>query len=158
MAPVIGGLPGQKAETAGQLIQRYIDWIKSQPQGDRGTPASVGFVLTQNNPASFGTQPTTSQPEILYSYGALSYTGTGGNSLSGHGTLQSNQDGFQATTLVFVSLEANDGVLTVSGGPSWPLTLHHDVLVGSTFMPVESTSPGSVVTMMLWENPFSFTG
>jgi hypothetical protein len=155
MAPVIGGL---KAETAGQLIQRYIDWIRSQPQDDRGTPASVGFVLTQNNPASFGTQPTTSQPEILYSYGALAYRGTGGNSLSGYGTLLSNQNSFQATTttMVYVTLEAN-GVLTV-GGSSWPLTLHHDVLVGSTFMPVESTSPGSVVTMMLWENPYLPTG
>ena len=30
MAPVIGGLPGQKAETASQLIQQYVDWIISQ--------------------------------------------------------------------------------------------------------------------------------
>jgi hypothetical protein len=149
MAPVIGGLPGQKAETASQLIQQYVDWIRSHaPLTAQQQPATVGFMLTQNNPASFGTQPTTSLPEVIYSQGVIAYSG--GNTLSGYGTLQSNQNSFNTTTdMVYISLETN-GVLTVNGGPSWSLTLHHDVLVGSTFMPVESTSPGTVVTLMLW--------
>jgi hypothetical protein len=142
---------GPKAETASQLIQQYVDWIISQPQ-TQGVPARVAFILTQNNPASFGTQPATSQPELIYSYGMLAYSG--GNTLSGYGTLQSNQNNFGGTDMVYINLETN-GVLTLNGGSSWPLTLHHDVLVGSTFMPVESTSPGSVVTLMLWEIPWS---
>jgi hypothetical protein len=152
MAPVIGGL---KAETASQLIQQYVDWIESEPQGTGGTPAGVGFMLTQNSPASFGTQPATSAPEVIYSSGVLRYSG--GNTLSGYGTLLSNQNGFQTPiNMLYVSLEAK-GVLTVNGGTSWPLTLHHDVLVGSTFMPVESTSPGTLVTLMLWQIPFDRT-
>jgi hypothetical protein len=152
MAPVIGGLPGQKAETASQLIQQYVDWIISQtPLTAQQKPATAGFMLTQNNPASFGKEPTTSQPEVVYSQGVLAYSGFG--TLWGYGTIQSNQNLFNvARDMVYVSLETN-GVLTVNGGPSWSLTLHHDVLVGSTFMPVESTSPGTVVTLMLWGIP-----
>jgi hypothetical protein len=42
--PVIGGL---KAETASQLIQQYVDWVRSQPQNEGGgKPASVSFMLT----------------------------------------------------------------------------------------------------------------
>jgi hypothetical protein len=93
MAPVIGGLPGQKAETASQLIQQYVDWIISQtPLTAQQKPATAGFMLTQNNPASFGKEPTTSQPEVVYSQGVLA-------------------------DMVYVSLETN-GVLTVNGGPS----------------------------------------
>jgi hypothetical protein len=78
MAPVIGGLPGQKAETASQLIQQYVDWIISQtPLTAQQKPATAGFMLTQNNPASFGKEPTTSQPEVVYSQGVLAYSGFG---------------------------------------------------------------------------------
>ena len=88
MAPVIGGLPGQKAETASQLIQQYVDWIISQtPLTAQQKPATAGFMLTQNNPASFGKEPTTSQPEVVYSQGVLAYSGFG--TLWGYGTIQS---------------------------------------------------------------------
>ena len=150
----IGGL---KAETASQLIQQYVDWLRSQPRNQGGgTPASVGFVLTQNNPASFGTQLASSEPQVIYSYGALGYSGA--NTLSGYGsTLQSNKSSFTGTDMVYISVEAN-GVLILNGGLSLSLTLHHDVLVGSTFMPVESTSPGTVATLMLWAIPGSPLG
>jgi hypothetical protein len=35
------------------------------------------------------------------------------------------------------------------------LTLHHDVLIGSSTGPIESTSSGSVATVMLWAMPAS---
>jgi hypothetical protein len=107
-------------------------------------------MLTQNNPASFGAQLANSPPEVIYSWGHLSYTG--GNTLAGYGTLQSSKSSFNQTNTVYVSVQT-DGVLTVSGALAMSMTLHHDVLVGSTFMPVESTSPGSVATLMLWGIP-----
>lgn len=138
-----------KAETPTQLIQQYIDWLRSlPPPRGNSTPGSVGFMLTQNNPASFGAQMATSAPEVIFTWGNLYYNG--GNVLAGHGTLQSSKNGFVQTDTVYVSVETN-GALIVSGALSMSMTLHHDVLVGSTFMPVESTSPGSVATLMLWQ-------
>ena len=156
MARSVSTTPGWgKPETASELIKQYVDWIKAQPtQGlGGGTPASIGFVLTQSNPASFGAQMATDAPEVIYSLGNLYYSG--GVSLAGHGTRQSSKNGFVAqTSTIYVTVEGN-GVLTASGAAAMTLTLHHDVLVGSTLMPVESTSPGSVAALMLWAIPAS---
>lgn len=67
------GKPGDRKRTD-QAIRR---WIKAQlTQGlGGGTPASIGFVLTQSNPASFGAQMATDAPEVIYSLGNLYYSG-----------------------------------------------------------------------------------
>jgi hypothetical protein len=149
---VIGTIGTLKAETAEQFVQQYVDWIRSQPHLSQGggQPAAVGFMLTQSNPASYGAQLASSPAEVIFSWGNLYYSG--GNTLAGSGTLQSSKNHFGQTDTVYVSIDTN-GVLTVSGALIMTTTLHHDVLVGSTPMPVESTSPGSVATLMLWMIP-----
>ena len=151
------------AETPVQLIKEYVDWVKSHPSG-AGTnePASVGFMMAQNVPLEFGPDVAVSsrglQPAIIYSQGNLSISG--GTSLVGHGFARSSGDGFGKTVSISVRLDAA-GTLTVNSGEAMDLTLHHDVLVGSTPAPSphlltsESTSVGEVATLMLWGIPAS---
>jgi hypothetical protein len=143
MAPVIGGLPGQKAETASQLIQQYVDWIISQtPLTAQQKPATAGFMLTQNNPASFGKEPTTSQPEVVYSQGVLAYSGI-------RYTLGIRDHSIQPKPLqggarYGLCQPRNEWRSHSEWWPFWSLTLHHDVLVGSPDNPLGSRA------MYLW--------
>ena len=143
------------SETPEELIQDYIDFLKSQPvvQGGSGIPASVGFQMTQHVPAEFGPGTADRKPEIIYSWGVLHRVGT--HSLGGWGTRQSSNSGFaQATDGVYLQLDQPE-TLNASGASPVKLTLHHDVLIGSSLGPTESTSFGSVATVMLWAIPAS---
>jgi len=150
-------------ETPAQLIKQYVDWLKSHPSGaGANEPASVGFMMAQDVPLEFGTEIAVSsrglQPEIIYSQGNLSISG--GTSLVGHGFARSSSDGFGKAVSISVRLDA-PGTLTVNSGEPMSLTLHHDVLFGSTPSPSphlltdESTSGGSAATIMLWAIPAS---
>ena len=142
------------SETPAELIQDYVDFLNSQPvvQGS-GTPASVGFQMTQHAPAEYGPGAADKKPEIIYSWGILHRVGT--HSLGGWGTRQSSNSGFaQASDGVYVQLDQPD-TLTASGASPMKLSLHHDVLIGSSLGPTESTSFGSVATVMLWAIPAS---
>jgi hypothetical protein len=73
----------------------------------------------------------------------------------GRGTRQSSNRGLaQATDRVYVQPDQPDA-LNVRGASPMKLTLHHNVLIASTLGPTESTSPGSVATVMLWAIPAS---
>jgi hypothetical protein len=144
----------KQSETPAELIQDYVDFLNSQPvvQGS-GTPASVGFQMTQHVPAEYGPGAADKKPEVIYSWGVLHRVGT--HSLGGWGTRQSSNSGFaHATDGVYVQLDQPDS-LNASGASPMKLTLHHDVLIGSTIGPTESTSAGSVATVMLWAIPAS---
>jgi hypothetical protein len=85
---------------------------------------------------------------------------SGGTSLVGHGFARSSRDGFGKAVSISVRLDAG-GTLRVNSGDPMSLTLHHDVLFGSTPNPSphlltdESTSPGLAATIMVWAIPAS---
>lgn len=113
------GKPGDLKRTD-QAIRR---WIKAQlTQGlGGGTPASIGFVLTQSNPASFGAQMATDAPEVIYSLGNLYYSG-------GVRVLQATGRGnpakrFRRTDQHHLCHRRRNGVLTASGAAAMTLTL-----------------------------------
>src|SRR5436189_819991 len=150
-------------ESPAQFIKQYVDWLKSHPSGTgNNAPASIGFMMAQDVPLDFGPDVVVSnasgglQPEIIYSQGNLSISG--GTSLVGHGFARSSRDGFGKTVSISVRLDER-GTLRVNSGDPMSLTLHHDVLFGSTPNPSphlltdESTSAGSVATIMLWAIP-----
>ena len=150
-------------ETPAQLLKQYVDWLKSHPSGaGANEPASIGFMMALHVPLEFGPDVAVSsrglQPEIIYSQGNLSISG--GTSLVGHGFARSSNDGFGKSVSISVRLDPS-GTLTVNSDDPMSLTLHHDVLFGSTPNPSphlltdESTSAGSVATIMLWAIPAS---
>jgi len=152
-------------ETPAQLIKQCGDWLKSHPPGTaENAPASIGFMMAQNIPIDFGPDIVVAsagsglQPEIIYSQGNL--TITGGTSLVGHGFARSSRDGFGKAVSISVRLDER-GTLRVNSGDPMSLTLHHDVLFGSTPNPSphlltdESTSPGLAATIMVWAIPAS---
>ena len=141
-------------ETPAELIQDYVDFLKSQPtvQGS-GQPAGVGFLMTQHVPAEFGPGIETKQPQIVYTQGVLHLVGV--HSLGGWGTNQLSSTGFApSANMIYIQLD-QPASLSASGASQMTLTLHHDVLVGSTSGVLESTLPGSVATVMLWAIPAS---
>lgn len=141
-------------ETPADLIQDYVDFIKSQPviQGS-GQPGGAHFLMTQHIPAEYGPNVTEKPPEIIYSWGVFHLVGT--HSLGGWATRQSSNNGFLPSTAgIFVQLDP-PGTLTATGAKPMDLTLHHDVLIGSTRTVIESTMYGSVATVMLWAVPAS---
>jgi hypothetical protein len=142
------------SETPEELIQDYINFLKSQPREvGGGTPASVGFLMTQHTPAQYGPGAADKKPEVIFSLGWLRQVGNG---LGGTGTRQSSNSGnsgfAESSDSIYVQLDP-PGTLNATGAAPMTLSLHHDVLVGSTIVPVESTSPGSVATVMLWAIP-----
>lgn len=78
-------------------------------------------------------------------------------SLIGHGFARSSRDGFGKAVSISVRLDAA-GTLRVNSGDPMSLTLHHDVLFGSTPNPSphvvtdESTSPGLAATLYAMGN------
>lgn len=148
-----GSIIRKLSETPGELIQDYVDFLKAQPvvQGS-GQPAGVGFLMTQHVPAEFGTGVEEKRPEVIYTTGVLHLTGT--RSLGGWGTRQLSSTGFApSTNMIYVQLD-QPGNLSATGATPMTLTLHHDVLIGSSGPAVlESTLPGSVATVMLWAIP-----
>jgi hypothetical protein len=148
----VGGIR-KLSETPAELIQDYVDFLKSQPtvQGS-GQPAGVGFLMTQHVPAEFGPGIETKPPEIVYTHGVLNLVGV--HNLGGWGTRQLSSTGFALSGSIWVQLD-QPASLNASGAAQMTLTLHHDVLVGSTTGVLESTLPGSVATVMLWAIPAS---
>jgi len=157
MVRSVGSEIGKLSETPAQLIQDYVDFLKSQPTvTGSGTPAGVGFQLTQHVPAEFGSGIETKPPQTAYTSGVLSLVGV--HSLGGWGARQfsstgfANSAGFAPSGSIWVQLD-QPASLRASGASPMTLTLHHDVLVGSTPGVLESTLPGSVATVMLWAIP-----
>ena len=149
--PQVGSVVRKLSETPEELIQNYVDFVKSQTVQGSGQPGGARFLMTQHIPAEYGRGVTEKQPEIIYSWGTFHLVGT--HSLGGWATRQSSNNGFLPSTAgIFVQLDP-PGTLTATGSKPMDLTLHHDVLVGSTPSFVESTFDGLVATVMLWAIP-----
>jgi hypothetical protein len=81
-------------------------------------------------------------------------------SLIGHGFARSSRDGFGKAVSISVRLDAA-GTLRVNSGDPMSLTLHHDVLFGSTPNPsphlllTKAPAPDWRLPFMLWAIPAS---
>jgi len=98
------------------------------------------------------------QAELVYATGTLFLLGDA--ALRGSGRFQTSINNFQTTETLWVQLALPNALSIDASGSSrpnisaeTPVELHHDVLVGIEPTPFESTSPGAVVTVMLWAVP-----
>jgi len=140
------------SETPADLIQDYVNFLKSEPIQGSGSPAGVGFLMTQHIPAEYGPGVAVQKPDIIYTWGVLHQVGT--HSLGGWGTRQLSSNGFAPSSDgIYVQLDPT--TLSATGAQPMALSLHHDVFVGSSRGPIEGTSSGSVATVMLWAIPAS---